>query len=471
MENLKEVVEIFDLITKTSGKNDKIKIVKKNKDNELFIECLKFLLDSDIVTGLSKKKINKNIQLDNELFIECLKFLLDSDTVTELSKKKINKDIPLEDDKLKLDTIREVMEYLKVHNSGRDVDIAIVREFCNKQTDTNKEFCIGLFTKSLKIGIDVKGVNKAIPNLIPSFDIMLADSYMKCKDKVINKEFILTTKLDGSRICVIKKDDKITLKTRQNKPYEGLIEIENDFKTLPNGVYDGELLAKGKFKNSAEQYKETMKISRKKGIKKGLKMMCYDYIENIEDFYNGKDSTKCIDRKNKLKEILSVDKENIKYLEPLYIGKDLDKIMEFSNLAVQNGEEGIMLSIANSPYECKRSKNLLKVKQFFEGDVYVTDVIEGDNKYKGKLGCVRCKFLYNGEIQDVEVGSGFTDEERKLLFENPNLILNKVITIKYFEISQNSTTKKYSLRFPTISKRYPDFIRMDKTTLEDTNME
>ena len=52
MENLKEVVEIFDLITKTSGKNDKIKIVKKNKDNELFIECLKFLLDSDIVTGL-----------------------------------------------------------------------------------------------------------------------------------------------------------------------------------------------------------------------------------------------------------------------------------------------------------------------------------------------------------------------------------------------------------------------------------
>lgn len=62
-------------------------------------------------------------------------------------------------------------------------------------------------------------------------------------------------------------------------------------------------------------------------------------------------------------------------------------------------------------------------------------------------------------------------KKRKLLFENPNLILNKVITIKYFEISQNSTTKKYSLRFPTISKRYPDFIRMDKTTLEDTNME
>lgn len=31
MENLNEVVEIFNLITKTSGKNDKIKIVKKIK--------------------------------------------------------------------------------------------------------------------------------------------------------------------------------------------------------------------------------------------------------------------------------------------------------------------------------------------------------------------------------------------------------------------------------------------------------
>ena len=435
--DLIEVKDIFDKISKTSGKNDKIKIIKQNKDNELLIECLKFLLDSDIVTGLSKKKINKKVKLDKE-------------TTSD---------------------IRCIFDYLKQHNTGTDEDITTVQSFTHCMDEDLKEFCNGLFTKSLKVGIDVKGVNKAIPNLIPSFNIMLADSYAKCSNRVEGKEFILTTKLDGSRICVIKKDDKIILKTRQNKLYEGLIEIEEDFKDLPNGVYDGELLAKGVFENSAEQYKETMKISRKKGIKKGLKMVCYDYIENIEDFYNGKDLTECINRKNKLKEILSINKENIEYLEPLYIGKDLNKIIEFSNLAVQNGEEGIMLSIANSPYECKRSKNLLKVKQFFEGDVYVTDVIEGDNKYKGKLGCVKCKFLYNGEIQDVEVGSGFNDEEREILFKNPDLILNKVITIKYFEVSQNSTTGKYSLRFPTISKRYPDFIRIDKSTLEETNIE
>ena len=64
--DLIEVKELFDKIANTSGKNDKIKIIKQNKDNELFVECLKFLLDSDIVTGLSKKKIGKKVKLDKE---------------------------------------------------------------------------------------------------------------------------------------------------------------------------------------------------------------------------------------------------------------------------------------------------------------------------------------------------------------------------------------------------------------------
>ena len=78
---------------------------------------------------------------------------------------------------------------------------------------------------------------------------------------------------------------------------EQLIELEKDFINLPEGVYDGELLAIGEFNNAAEQYKETMKRSRIKGVKTGLKMVCYDYIEDIDSFFNGLDNTPCIDRK------------------------------------------------------------------------------------------------------------------------------------------------------------------------------
>ena len=34
--DLVEVKELFDKIANTSGKNDKIKIIKQNKDNEVF---------------------------------------------------------------------------------------------------------------------------------------------------------------------------------------------------------------------------------------------------------------------------------------------------------------------------------------------------------------------------------------------------------------------------------------------------
>ena len=41
------------------------------------------------------------------------------------------------------------------------------------------------------------------------------------------------------------------------------------------------------------------------------------------------------------------------------------------------------------------------------------------------------------------------------------LVLNKIVTIGYFEVSQNSKTKEYSLRFPT----WKGIIRNDKTEI------
>ncbi len=436
MNELNQIKDIFYEIKNVSSKKGKEFILRQHEDNELFKECLKFLLDPEIVTGLSTKKMNKDVGYDE----------------------------------VTTGDITIMFDYLKRNNTGRDEDIRTIKTFCKIQEDT--EFWTEFFSGKFKCGLDVKGVNKVYGNdFIEDFTIMLAESYSKNKNKVKGKEFILTTKLDGSKIIVIKENDKLLLKTRQNKLYENLVDIENEFKLLPNGVYDGEILAIGNFENSADQYKETMKRSRIKGIKKGLKMVCYDYVENINDFKNKLCKTKCIDRKNKLKEILNRDLNFIEYLEPLYIGDDITKISEYSNKAVLHGDEGIMLSIADSPYECKRSKNLLKVKEFHDGEVLVTEIIEGTGKYINKLGAVKCQFKYNDKVYEVEVGSGWQDNERELLFNNPELILDKVISIRYFEISQNSTTGDYSLRFPTINLRYPDFIRTDKDGIEDTNID
>ena len=53
----------------------------------------------------------------------------------------------------------------------------------------------------------------------------------------------------------------------------------------------------------------------------------------------------------------------------------------------------------------------------------------------------------------VDVGSGFSHEQRRFYFENPDKIVGKQVTIQYFEESQNQNGT-YSLRFPVIKAVY-----------------
>lgn len=442
MNDLLEVMGIFESITSTSSTMGKQNIIKEHKNNELFKVCLKFLLDDMIVTGISDKKYNKKLNLNKSLGL--------------------------------IHNIEGLLGYVQINNTGRDEDIIEVKSYIESNDVPICTFLKGLVCKSIKLGANSKLVNKAFEyNFIPIFNVMLAEPHDKHKGKIKNNEFILTTKLDGSRIIAIREGDKVSFYSRQGKPMEQLIELEKDFINLPEGVYDGELLAIGEFNNAAEQYKETMKRSRIKGVKTGLKMVCYDYIGGVNDFFNGIDNTPCIDRKSKLETIIKSSKddyniEHIEYLYPLYIGKDKTMIEKYSNEAISKGDEGIMLSIADSPYKCSRTHYLQKVKLFKTADVYVDEVLEGEGRLSGTLGKIKISYLIDGEKHSCYLGSGFSDSDRSLIWNDPELILNKVVTIKFFEISENDNGGK-GLRFPTWISM--DSIRDDKSSLEDTNLD
>ena len=64
---MKEVIRTFKQIQNTNGMNDKKAIIVANKNNELFRKCIKFLLDDNIITGISTKKINKKVSPSSEL--------------------------------------------------------------------------------------------------------------------------------------------------------------------------------------------------------------------------------------------------------------------------------------------------------------------------------------------------------------------------------------------------------------------
>jgi len=112
-------------------------------------------------------------------------------------------------------------------------------------------------------------------------------------------------------------------------------------------------------------------------------------------------------------------------------------------------------------YEGKRSKNLLKVKKFFDAEYKVVgfDVDEmrvlrfGHEDYIQMLSQVYIE--HKGHR--VAVGSGFTQEQRiKYTTEN---IIGKTITVQYFEETKNikgGREARVSLRFPTVKHIYDD---------------
>ena len=431
--DLIEVKGLFDKIANTSGKNDKIKIIKQNKDNELFVECLKFLLDSDIVTGLSKKKINKKVAVMGD----------------------------------RLETIEEAMEYLKQHNSGKDSDIAMIKDFCDRQEGC-KLFCEGLFTKSLKIGVDVKGVNKAIPNLIQQHQVMLASKF----EGKLKGEVSMSLKLDGIRNSAMIENGRIIHKSRQGKVVEGLNQINQALNELELDGYfiDGELIRINHDNiPSDENFRlTTTVVNSKSDNKEGLEFVVFD-MTPIEDYHRGKCDMTYIERLKLMEEKIGNGNEFIRLVPKYGITKNVDEIYDKLNEVVNRQLEGLMLNTLNGKYEFgKRPKSIMKVKKFQDGDVLVTDIIEGDGRLVGTLGKVEVQFKYKDKIYTNYVGSGFSDSERSYYWEHKDELIGKIITISYFEISTNKQGE-YGFRFPTWKGR--EYIRVDKEGIDDTNVE
>ncbi|NFH40772.1 RNA ligase family protein [Clostridium sporogenes] len=410
--NLKECLEILKSIGADSSRIAKEHILKENKDNQLLKDILFFLYNPYIVTGINTKKLNKKVKL-------------------EVSNE--------------LDTIIDVMNFLKVNNTGTDEYIKIIQNWIANQDLEYQDVLKQLVTKSLKIGITAKTINKIHKNFIPEFNVMLAEKYYENTNKV-NGEFIITTKLDGNRMVLVKENGTIKLFSRQGQLIEGLVDIIKDAKQLQdNIVYDGEVLLKNdRNLDSKQLFQETQKIIRKKDIKKtNLIFNIFDMMP-LDEFKQGVSTNDTLTRKNQLHALLdSLKLDWVKEVPILYAGTNKNRIDELLNEAIKNGEEGIMINLANGKYQCKRTKELLKVKIMNSADCKIIGYEEGTGRNEGVLGA----FLIDYKGHNVKVGSGYTDEDRKMFWENKNNFTGKIMEVQYFEETKNQNGG-ISLRFP-----------------------
>lgn len=422
---MKEVFKILRQLESTSSRNAKKDILAQHQGNELLKKYFLYAYDDRRVYGIGTKSIRAQ--------------KLTASQEAGLYQKSLFQKITTD--------IFELLDELVTHPFGSDEDVQAVNNFLSRVDVESFDWYKRLILKDLKIGCTASTINDVWNNYIPTFDVMLAHPYHKHADKIVGA-FQLQKKLDGFRLIVYKyPDGTARFFTRNGLELFDFPQIAEDLKTIftQNGtvVFDGECIANDKFN-------DTQKLIMRKDPKIGLVYNIFDVVA-VEE-WEGELSDLLFKRYDILQEVVPKNLEFVKVVEELYRGTDIAQIAVWFNYAKANGWEGIMVKL-NAPYARKRTTNMLKVKEFDTLDLRVIRLNEGTGKNIGKLGSVTVNFVDGAE---VDVGSGFEDYDRERFWQNPELILDKIIEVQYFEKTANERGIP-SLRFPVFKR-----IRYDK---------
>jgi DNA ligase-1 len=335
--------------------------------------------------------------------------------------------------------------------TGHDA-ISAINSFIEHYSEY-EELIYCVIDKDLKTRAGDKIINKAIPDHIPEFSVALADKY---EPKLVDWKdgWYVSRKIDGARcIAIIDSDSNATFYSRTGKEFDTLGIVAGGIKALgvKDVVFDGELCLVDDDGN--EDFQGVMKQLKKKDHTiPNPSFKIFDMITH-DEFYSkkGEKNRPYSIRYNNLREVMRNNTCVCLSVLGQELIKDDDHFAEWTGKAKEYGWEGLMLR-ADEPYKGKRSKDLLKFKSFFDDEYEVVDVEMGPFRYvkngaeceETMLSCVMIK--HKGYT--VRVGSGFAIDQRQEFYANPKKILGKIITVQYFEETQNQDGG-ISLRFPT----------------------
>ena len=343
--------------------------------------------------------------------------------------------------------------------TGHDA-IAMVNSFV-LQNEGYEDLIYSIIDKDLKIRAGAKVLNKAWPGLIPTFEVALAQKY---EPKLANfgeeydETWFASQKLDGVRcLAVVDEEGKCTLYSRMGKEFTTLDKVKDAIEAtnIVNTVFDGEICLIDKDGN--EDFQSVMKELRRKDhqIENPVFMM-FDMIRK-PDFDNNKSTEVLSDRLHTLRSWYGSDTDDdgyiLRYLDQAVI-TDERHFDVWTQMATDNNWEGVMLR-KDVGYEGKRSKNLLKVKKFFDAEYKVVDydVEEHEVVRYGRQDTIPmlAQVWITHKNHLVKVGSGFSQEQRLQYMDGS--IVGKTITVQYFEETKNDKGG-ISLRFPTVKHIY-----------------
>jgi len=461
MENMKPW-DIIKLLENTPGRNDKIEILKSQSKNHEFKRGLIACYDPYITYGIKQIPIKeKEVPLAPAVahaLIRGSRFSTGNEEMYEQVSMAIPRYVSYND--FEVLALKQLRSRRITGNDAKDLCEYVMGN--TKTPDEWNYWYRRILLKDLKCGITAKTINKSYGgNLIKTFGVQLA-SDSKDKEHLMG-ESIIENKYDGVRCIAIINNNKVTYYTRNGKEINPKIipnEVHNilNVPELQGLVFDGELMS--------SSFAELMHFLHKKyeiKMKEDLYYAIFDVIP-YDEFVKGESTKTLIERKEQLNElsrtlpdffwaeqIQCVEYNEVdlrrKNRDGVTTGESSKLLSYYLDEAVRYEFEGIIVKDRNSLWRAGRSNSWLKVKPFVEKTLAIIDIEEGTGKNKGRLGNLVCEGVDTGQLIKTNVGSGFTDEDRQIIWDNRDKYIGYLVEIRGDSVTE-MIDGKHSIRFP-----------------------
>ncbi len=318
------------------------------------------------------------------------------------------------------------------------------------KTKENRKALEKAYNVSSDLGKVAETVSKQALDGIKQFQVtvfnpvrpMLADRVKSEADAIekMGEKFAVEYKLDGERVQIHLKDDKVILFSRSleniTSYYPDIVEKIPKSIKAKEAILEAEAVAINEESGDFLPFQELMHRRRKHKIEKAVSQYpitvnFFDVLYCDENSYLDSDYKK----RRELLEKIIVEDDFSKHV-PMIVVTNENEIEEFLENSINAGCEGLMLKMLNAPYQAgARGSYWLKLKREYRNelgdslDLVVIGAFFGKGRRTGRYGTLLLS-TYNNEKDTFpsicKVGTGFTDENLDQLYQ----ILSPKVTLK-----------------------------------------
>ena len=416
--------DILNELNESNSSNYKLDILKKYKDNSE----LKKLLE----LTYNRNKYNFNVSKN------CI--IKDNPSILESNGSK---------------TVDELLSALEILGGGTIRGNEAHQFVCNhlKCLDNdNKEIFLNVLGRDLKIGLNVKSINKVFKNLIPKPNYMRCAVLSEKTLKKINFPAFIQLKMDGTYREIHVADGQVSGKTRSGEEYLNPV-LFKEMENFPNGFYTGELTIEGESRFTGNGLINSLNPPYEK-----ITFTVWDYL--TDEDYLEKSKTPYYSRFESLSDIIEKHGSNRVKLVPNYEVNSIDEALKYVSDWMEQGLEGGVLKDKQNCFKNGTSGTQLKIKLKVDAEMRITGFTEGTvgTKREGKIGAIQ---FSNDEGTVKGQCSGFSDAELDEFTKNKDNLIGKIISVEFNDIVKSENNDYYALSHPRFIE-----IRNDK---EDTD--